>query len=72
MPEKGIFPEVLKAVGQATAFSIEQCPFFECMAIADTIVDTKDISENLLDTFALSPNDWRKAQGDDSTFISVT
>ena len=41
------------------------------MAITDTTDGTEDIPENLLETFALSPTDWRKAQKDDPTLRCI-
>ena len=41
------------------------------MAITDTSDGTEDIPENLLETFALSPTDWRKAQKDDPTLRCI-
>ena len=71
VPEKVIFPEVLKAVCQSATVSVEQYPFFECIAITDTTDGTEEISENLFGTFALCPKDWRKAQKDDPTLRST-
>ena len=56
----------LKAICQED-FCVEQCPFVECMSITDTTDDTEDVPENLLETFALSPKDWKKAQKDAHT-----
>ena len=69
--ENIVFPEVLKAICQSSTLSVEQCPFIECMAITDTTDGTEDIPENLLETFTLSPKDWRKAQKDDPTLRCI-
>ena len=58
-------------VWQSATVRVEQCPFFECMAITNTTVYTEDIQENLLGTFALSLKDCRKAQKDDPTLRSI-
>ena len=53
-------PEVLKAVCLSTTVSIEQCPFFECMAITDTTDDYRKSARNLRTISKY----WRKAQKD--------
>ena len=70
--EKVIFPEVLRAISQSVTVSVEQCSFVECLALTDVESDrTEVVSEQLLDTNALSTKDWRKAQIDDPTLKCI-
>ncbi|MEW8546424.1 MAG: ribonuclease H family protein, partial [Candidatus Thiodiazotropha sp.] len=61
-----IFPEVLKALSHSLSVVVPECPLVESLAVSEPPASAPDvIPQQLLQTYGLTAEDWRKAQLDD-------
>ena len=68
------FPEILKAIVDSVSIAVEDRSLAECLVTSKSsfsVPDDEEIPESLLQSTALSSNDWIKAQQNDPAISRI-